>query len=176
MTQGSPDDLLDGLVAGDDSAYEALYDAYGAALLRAATAILGAQGDAEDAVQDVFVAIVRAGERLRGVRNLRAYLFASLRRAALRRHPGRGPVALVRCDVPAAAAPTGTDADTSARLERALAALPRDQREVLALHVDGGLTFEECGRALAISPNTAASRYRYALEKLRDALSAATRE
>jgi RNA polymerase sigma-70 factor (ECF subfamily) len=36
--------------------------------------------------------------------------------------------------------------------------------------MDAGLTFVEIGAALDISPNTAASRYRYALEKLRVAL------
>jgi RNA polymerase sigma-70 factor (ECF subfamily) len=55
-------------------------------------------------------------------------------------------------------------------LERALDRLPVEQREVVALKLEGRLTFEEIGAALAISPNTAASRYRYALERLRDAL------
>ena len=45
-----------------------------------------------------------------------------------------------------------------------------DQREVIALKVDGGLTFAEVAACLGVSPNTAASRYRYALEKLRAAL------
>jgi RNA polymerase sigma-70 factor (ECF subfamily) len=52
-------------------------------------------------------------------------------------------------------------------LDRALASLPSEQRDVLALKLDAGLTFEEIAAALAMSPNTAASRYRYALEKLR---------
>ena len=52
------------------------------------------------------------------------------------------------------------------RLERALAALPTDRREVIALKIDGGLTFREIAAVLGISPNTAASRYRYALAEL----------
>ena len=52
----------------------------------------------------------------------------------------------------------------------ALARLPEDQREVLALKTEGELTFEEIGLVLGIPANTAASRYRYALEKLRAAL------
>ena len=35
------------------------------------------------------------------------------------------------------------------------------------MKIDGQLTFAEIGRVLGVSPNTAASRYRYALEKLR---------
>jgi len=61
-------------------------------------------------------------------------------------------------------------AQRSADLEQALQSLPPEQREVIALKVDAGLTFAEIGVSLGISPNTAASRYRYALEKLRSAL------
>jgi RNA polymerase sigma-70 factor (ECF subfamily) len=39
-------------------------------------------------------------------------------------------------------------------------------REVVVMKVWGGLTFAEISQSLAISPNTAASRYRYALEQL----------
>lgn len=55
-------------------------------------------------------------------------------------------------------------------LEMALASLPTEQREVIALKIDGGLTFAHIAEILNISPNTAASRYRYALQKLRQAL------
>jgi DNA-directed RNA polymerase specialized sigma24 family protein len=44
------------------------------------------------------------------------------------------------------------------------------QREIIALKIDGELTFAQIGEVLGISPNTAASRYRLALEKLRTAL------
>jgi len=176
MTGGSPDDLLDGLAAGDETAFAALYDRCGAALYRAAATVLGSREEADDAVQDVFVALVRAGDRLRGVRNLRAYVFAAVRRAALRRLPSVGPVSLADHDVAAPREPEAVDADTEARLARAVAALPKAQREVIALHVDGGLTFAECGEALAVSPNTAASRYRYGIERLRAALGAEVKE
>ena len=59
-------------------------------------------------------------------------------------------------------------------LERALARLPVEQREVVALKVDGELTFAEIGAVMGISPNTAASRYRYALGKLRAELKGTT--
>ena len=41
---------------------------------------------------------------------------------------------------------------------------------MVALKIDGGLTFAEIAAVIGISANTAASRYRYALEKLRAAL------
>ena len=58
-------------------------------------------------------------------------------------------------------------AGTDELLEQALPTLPDEQREVLALKIDGGLTFAEIGALLGVGLNTAASRYRYALEKLR---------
>ena len=169
MTPAPDAELVEGLAAGDASAYAALYDRYGAALFRVAVAIVGSREEAEDAVQDVFVALVRAGERLRTIRNLKAYLFASLRRAAVRRmrqqrRPPLGPAAVSR------ATPPAETSDAAVRLERALASLPPAQRQVIALHVDGGLTFAECAEALGASAGTAASRYRYAIEKLRGAL------
>ncbi|MEM9157527.1 MAG: RNA polymerase sigma factor [Verrucomicrobiota bacterium] len=52
-------------------------------------------------------------------------------------------------------------------MQDALLQLPEAQREVVALKVWSGLTFDAIGEALDISPNTAASRYRYALAALR---------
>ena len=45
-----------------------------------------------------------------------------------------------------------------------------EPREVIALKFDGGLTFREIAAVLGVSPNTAASRYRYAMAELRAAL------
>ena len=55
-------------------------------------------------------------------------------------------------------------------LAAAVAALPEVQREVVALKIDAGLTFAEIAAVTGTSLNTAASRYRYALEKLRTVL------
>ena len=50
---------------------------------------------------------------------------------------------------------------------RALTGLPQDQREAIVLKIWHEHTFEEIGELLGISPNTAAGRYRYGLQKLR---------
>ncbi len=52
-------------------------------------------------------------------------------------------------------------------IEAAVQRLPGPQRDVVTLKIWGELTFEEISAALEISRNTAASRYRYALENLR---------
>jgi RNA polymerase sigma-70 factor (ECF subfamily) len=50
---------------------------------------------------------------------------------------------------------------------RRLAGLPPEQREVIVLKIWHGLTFEAIGHLLDISPNTAAGRYRYGINKLK---------
>ena len=53
---------------------------------------------------------------------------------------------------------------------RCLERLPGDQREVILLKIWHEYTFEEIGELLEISPNTAAGRYRYGLQKIRSCL------
>jgi len=51
---------------------------------------------------------------------------------------------------------------------RLLDRLPDDQREVVSLHLHGELTLREVAETLHIPVNTAKSRYRYAIDKLRE--------
>jgi len=51
--------------------------------------------------------------------------------------------------------------------QKLISQLPSEQKEVVVLKIWGELSFREIGDALEISPATAASRYRIALEKLR---------
>ena len=53
---------------------------------------------------------------------------------------------------------------------RCLAKLPAEQREVIVLKIWHEYTFDEIGQLLGLSPNTAAGRYRYGLQKLRACL------
>ena len=61
-------------------------------------------------------------------------------------------------------------------LESALRELPDEQREIIVLRIWGQMTFEEAAAALEVSPNTAASRYRYGLAKLKDRLQTLPKE
>lgn len=161
------DSLLTGLAEGREDAFAALYDRYGRPLFRVAWTLLRSRQDAEDVVQDVFLGLVRARATLGRIENLRAYLFGALRHAVTRlaaRKDARSPTAPQHAG---GNAPAAVDPELSDWLEHALAALPPEQREVVTLKIDGELTFEEAGAVLGISPSTAASRYRYAMEKLR---------
>ncbi len=156
------------LAAGDPEAFAELYDRCAARMLAVARALTGSAADAEDAVQQTFLDLYRSRRALGRAARPEAYAVTALRNAALllraRRREEELPESVPSGDEAVAA----REGDPS--LERALERLPVEQREVVALKLEGRLTFEEIGAALAISPNTAASRYRYALERLRDAL------
>jgi RNA polymerase sigma-70 factor (ECF subfamily) len=71
--------------------------------------------------------------------------------------------------------PTPQD-DGEAAAMHGLSRLPADQREVVVLKIWHDYTFEEIGELVGISPNTAAARYRYGLQKLRSHVKGATHE
>jgi len=108
------------------------------------------------------MAMVRSRHGLTEVRDLEAYLFTALRRAAARcaARRTRQPVAsdavahqaVAREDRPGSSHPHGQ------RLEQALRALPPEQREVIALKIDGELTFGQIAQAMGVSINTADGR------------------
>lgn len=171
-----PDEPLDReralLARGEPMAFAAFYDRHAPGMLAVARAMLGSQADAEDAVQQTFLNLFQARRGFSRAQSPRAYAFAALRNAALRIRDRRRDDVLPE-DV--GGAEPSTEEDFSGRqeqLERALSKLPAEQREVLALKFDADLTFAEIGAALEISPNTAASRYRYALERLSQTLRA----
>ncbi len=161
--------LLHGLAAGQEEAFSQLYDLYAARLYRTAVGILGRSQDAEDCVQEVFAALVRSRSKLPQVQDLAAYLFVALRRQAARHSTSRRrqPASLTD-DYPEP--PQAAVDPRSEALAAALRGLTVEQREVIALKINGELTFAEIGQVLKVSPNTAASRYRYALERLRERL------
>lgn len=170
---GTP--LAEALAAGDREAFAALYDRLAPRLFATARTMLASTPEAEDVVHDLFVELARMRQRLAAVADLDGYLFTMLRHAVGRKSKRRS---LARRSLDRlgrerlatggfATSPAGSPDDA---LAAAVSSLPAPQREVVALKIDGGLTFAEIAAVLGVSVNTAASRYRYALEKLRVAL------
>lgn len=165
------------LSQGDEAGFAEVYDRFGLRLYRIAFRVLRNTALAEEAVQELFVALVRSRQRLRDVRHLSAYLFTALRRRLPRllEQDARQrdwqttprPVTESECTERSAFIRDWHD-ELALLLDR----LPVEQREVVLLRVDGELSWSEIGEVLEISSNTAASRYRYALEKLREHLKA----
>ena len=152
-----------------------LYDDHAHALFVFLLDFTGTEADARDLLQEVFVRLARDADPLKAVRHERAFLIRMGHNLAvdLARRRGareRNHEAFV---VGQAIEAGGEDPDEptfKAALDLAMAELPADQRAVVHLKAWGGLTFEEIAEALEISPNTAASRYRYGLDKLRTRL------
>lgn len=167
---GTADELARRLARGDASAYAQLYDRWAAELRAWLALLLGNPSDAEDALQAAMLRLVRHRRHLLRVRALKAYVFRTARNEALRERRRRRPVALedALLDTMSVPAP-GSDGDTE-RLLCAVARLPRERREVVALKTWHGLTFAEIGTVLQCSPNTAASRWRLALADLQRTL------
>jgi RNA polymerase sigma-70 factor (ECF subfamily) len=135
--------------------------------------------DAEDVLQEAFVRFWRHQRHLPG--DPSALLVTSIRRAALdhirreSRRVNREQSALVLDGEPISwFEPADNTRDQ--RLQSALELLPDAQRQVVALKIWGELTFDEISQQLDCSPNTVASRYRYALEKLRETLNTVRHE
>ena len=147
---------------------EALYRQHGAALLLFASAISGDRGRAQDAVHQVFLKAIENGSVSQAI-NKKAYLFACVRNAVL--NDAKVQDRSMPLDVDSAwFSPPDRDYAGEQNLTRALGELPDDQPEVIVLHVWGELTFSEIADLLGVSSNTAASRYRYALVKLRGSM------
>lgn len=175
MPDDESSDILDGFRRGDPLALAELYDRFAGRLYRVALRMLGHHAAAEDAVQEVFLGLLKVRSRLGSLEDLPAYLFSSLRRAVgrIQSHRNRWQVAEhTDRESPENGAPEATPCETtwSEEVLQALRRLPPEQQEVVILKIEGELTFAEIGMAMGISPNTAASRYRYALEKLREHL------
>lgn len=150
------------------AAIEVLYRQHGAALLLFASAISGDRGRAQDALHQVFLKVIENGSLGQAI-NKKSYLFACLRNAVLNDAKLQDRSMPLEVDS-AWFSPPERDYAGERNLRRALGDLPNDQREVIVLHVWGELTFSEIGELLGVSSNTAASRYRYALAKLRGSM------
>ena len=159
-----------GNVSADDSSragIERLYEQHGRVLLAYAFSFVHSVAESEDIVHQVFARLLRGDFVITGLPL--AYLCRAVRNTALNhRRTWRRETTLDE-EARWLEAPAGLE-ESAMAIERSMNLLPVEQREVVVLHVWGGLTFAEIADTLSISANTAASRYRYALGKLRDVL------
>lgn len=137
-----------------------------------------AQADAEDVVQAAFVRCWKKNPT--GGREHHALLFAAVRTIALDTLRGEHRRA-VRENEPIAGVPREDlpyfdlaveRAELAVAVDGALRQLPDEQREVIVLKLWADLTFQQIADTLGAPLNTVASRYRYALERLRERMTA----
>ncbi len=125
------------------------------------------EADAHDLLQE---ALVEAWQRGNGGPPDDALVFATIRRRAidLARRDQRRARRESTTQETAWFQPADESATLDGELAEAVKALPAHLREVVILKVWSELTFQQIADTLGIPLNTAASRYRYAVEQLRD--------
>jgi RNA polymerase sigma-70 factor, ECF subfamily len=143
---------------------ERLYHAKATELILYGRALGLSHAEAEDVVQETFLALL---QRETVPDNPAHYCVRSFRNRALNYHRSfwRRAIRELESQRWFEREPDESPAERAAM--RCLAELPVGQREVIVLKLWHDCTFEEIGELLELSPNTAAGRYRYGLEKLR---------
>jgi RNA polymerase sigma-70 factor (ECF subfamily) len=152
---------------------EQLYDRKAAELILYGRALGLGHSEAEDVLQETFVALIQREDApdnpehycLRSFRNRALNYRRSMWRRLTRELESRAWFEKESAEHPAERAAI-----------RSLADLPVEQREVIVLKIWHRCTFEEIGELLEISPNTAAGRYRYGIEKIKLRLEGAVYE
>jgi len=152
-----------------------LYDEHAQALFGFLLNFTRNEEDTHDLLQEVFIKLARQPDLVRTARNERSFLIRLAHNAAIdliRRRGARERTreALAESSSPFAPATDPDEQAFRAALAGALEELPPDQRAVVHLKLWERLTFDEIAETLGIPLNTAASRYRYGLDKLRDRL------
>ncbi|MBP7049743.1 MAG: sigma-70 family RNA polymerase sigma factor [Phycisphaerae bacterium] len=162
---------------GDADALRRIYEKHRNDLLRLAVSLSNDAGTAEDVVHDVFATFIRQARQFRLTGSLRAYLATCVANRA--RNVNRAMRARWAASLDEAAGEvlsvTRPDqwivcSEELQRIAEVLAMLPREQREVITLHLQGGMKFREIAEFQRVPLKTAMSRYRCGLQRLRSLL------
>lgn len=152
---------------------ERIHDEHAVAMFRHGLVLLRDEGMVRDILQEVFLKLAGGRGTVCDDGKERAYLLRMVRHAAIdrmRREKVRREHATEASDDLFERSPDPDREAFRLRIEGALANLPSEQREVVVLKLWEELTFGEIARICDIPPNTAASRYRYGIDKLRQLL------
>jgi RNA polymerase sigma-70 factor (ECF subfamily) len=153
---------------------ERLYDAHASGLFHYLVTFTKTETDARDLLQELFIKLARGS--VKEMQSEKAFLFRLahnlaidwLRRCKVRRDSEERLLKEIGCETQAVPDP---DALVLAQgFAEAMKTLPDEQRTIVQLKLWDGLTFDEIAVVQGIPLNTAASRYRYGLDKLRTLL------
>lgn len=186
MTDADPTDealMLRYRDAGDAGAFAILYERHRGGLYRFCLRMCRDGARAEEVFQDAWMNLINARDRYRVEARFKTYLYqiAHNRVIDVLRKDGRETLSLDEEAGEALAASLESPASErpenvvmfKRRLERIVEAverLPAVQREVFLLHEEGELTLEEIATLTGVGRETAKSRLRYALARLREEL------
>jgi RNA polymerase sigma-70 factor (ECF subfamily) len=182
----SPDEeLMLSYCDGDAGAFDILYRRHRGGLYRYILRLCTNAGVADELFQDVWTNLIRARRNYIVRAKFTTYLYRLAHNRVVdhvRAQGGRAALSLDDDEAPEIHEPAAAPRDQpetaletrqqAARLLELLAALPAVQREAFLLQQEGGLRIEEIAEATGVARETAKSRLRYAVAKLRQGMSA----
>ncbi|MGH8664626.1 MAG: RNA polymerase sigma factor [Burkholderiales bacterium] len=181
--EASDEALMSAYRDGDGQAFQVLYARHRGGLYRFLLRQCGAAAIAEELFQDVWLNLIRARLRYAPAARFATYLYRIAHNRLIdhyRRAAHRPTLASDDADDdPVANLAADSRQQPDIRLQRKaqverfmelLAGLPDAQREAFVMHEEAGLSIEEIARATGVNAETAKSRLRYALAKLRRGL------
>jgi RNA polymerase sigma-70 factor (ECF subfamily) len=191
MDEGDDAELMQRYARGDLHAFEQLYRRHRSALYNYLNRHTRDRDAASDLFQEVWARVIGSRERYEPRAKFRTFLFHIAhncfidycRRASAR--PDRTTAsrddedaAIALAPGPAADRPDtrAEHAETLSRYRSALESLPAEQRDAFLLYEESGLSLNEIAQVSGVGIETAKSRLRYALQKLRRALGSASEE
>ena len=161
---------------GDKDSMCRIYGKYKNYLLTLAKGLVGEQTTAEDIVHDVVVKFANAVGQFQLTGNLKGYLatcVSNLARDKIRERT-RQNKALESAEIIVRDSKnpeqSAIDSEELLQLRLAIRQIPYEQREVVILHLKGGMKFREIAGLKGVSVGTVHGRYRYGLDKLRSLL------
>ncbi|HYS08840.1 MAG TPA: sigma-70 family RNA polymerase sigma factor [Myxococcales bacterium] len=151
----------------DAAAIERLYRSHGHIVLRRARALLGSEPDAQEALQEVFAALLRAPHSLRSAASVVGWLYQSTTHFCLNliRNQRTGARLLQVAPTPAPAA-AGCRGEALAELRSLLSRLPAEAATAAVYHHLDGMTHEEIAGLLGCSRR----KVGYLLERVQQSL------
>jgi RNA polymerase sigma-70 factor, ECF subfamily len=169
-------ELLDRLRSGDERAFDAIFRAWYAPLVRYVEAMLRVRADAEEIAQEVLLELWRRRDRLAEQGSVQAYLFQSARNRALNhvRHERvqqRAAPYLARSEgAPARADHEVVEDEIADAIRAAIDSLPPRCREVFELSRIHGLKQTEIAESLGVTVKAVEAQMARALRTMREQL------
>ncbi|MFC1677658.1 RNA polymerase sigma factor [Planctomycetota bacterium] len=161
---------------GDRDALRAVYEKYSGQLRTIAAAMLSDSGAAEDVLHDVFVSFAESVKHVQIRKGVKNYLIGCVVNK-VRDQYRRRQVESIEADSSEMVSSAAGRPDSlvmaderSGVLAAAMGQLPLEQREVIVLHLNGGMKFKDVAKVQGVSVSTVFGRYKYGLEKLKTIL------
>jgi RNA polymerase sigma-70 factor (ECF subfamily) len=173
-------ELLRAAGRADGAAFRALVDRHAARLYRVARWLCASEHDAEDVLQETFLAALQGAGRYRGQASVQTWLRQILVRQAAkawhRDRRWRNGVPISSADLPSSALHESAAADIRLDLHAALARLGKDHRRVLVLREIDRLSHTEIAQVLGIPVGTVESRLHRARHEMRQRMTGHERD